>query len=55
MTIPPGHRFEATQALRQTLSRADSWGMLDTNPAKRGVDTAQVSAPSYSKKSHSKP
>jgi hypothetical protein len=22
MTIPPGHRFEATQALRQTLSRA---------------------------------
>ena len=25
MTIPIGHRFEATQALRQTLARAVSW------------------------------
>ena len=41
MTIPPGHRFEATQALRQTLSRAVSWGMLNTNPAKRGVENPQ--------------
>lgn len=38
MTIPPGHRFEATQALRQTLRRAVGWGMLNTNPAKRGVE-----------------
>jgi integrase len=43
MTIPPGHRFEATQALRQTLARAVSWGMLDTNPAKRGVENPQRS------------
>ncbi|MDP9492096.1 MAG: hypothetical protein M3P42_07870 [Actinomycetota bacterium] len=27
MTILPGHRFEATQALRQVLARAVSWGM----------------------------
>ena len=38
MTIPPGHRFEATQALRQTLARAVAWGLLETNPAKVGVD-----------------
>ena len=38
MTIPPGHRFEATQALRQTLARAIAWGLLETNPAKVGVD-----------------
>lgn len=37
MTIPRGHRFEATQALRQVLARAVSWGMLNTNPAKHGV------------------
>ena len=41
MTIPPGHRVEATQALRQTLARAVSWGMLNTNPAKRGVENPQ--------------
>lgn len=29
MTIPPGHRFEATQALRQVLGRAVDWGMLE--------------------------
>jgi hypothetical protein len=38
MTLPPGHRFEATQALRQVLHRAVAWGMLDSNPAKVGVD-----------------
>jgi hypothetical protein len=38
MTIPPGHRFEATQALRQVLARAVSWGLLDVNPAKLGVE-----------------
>lgn len=32
MTIPPGHRFEATQA----LARGVVWGMIDVNPAKRG-------------------
>jgi integrase len=37
MTVPEGHRFEATQALRQVLSRAVAWGLLDYNPAKRGV------------------
>jgi integrase len=38
MTLSPGHRFEATQALRQVLHRATAWGMIDTNPAKVGVD-----------------
>src|SRR5438128_3484840 len=41
MTIPPGHRFAATQALRQVLARAVVWGMIDVNPAKRGVDNPQ--------------
>jgi integrase len=41
MTIPPGHRFEATQALRQVLARAVVWGMIDVNPAKHGVDNPQ--------------
>jgi hypothetical protein len=41
MTIPPGHRFEATQALRQVLARAVVWGMIDVNPAKYGVDNPQ--------------
>ena len=37
LTVPDGHRFEATQALRQVLNRAVAWGLLDFNPAKRGV------------------
>ena len=41
MTLPTGHRFEATQALRQTLARAVEWGLIDTNPAKTGVDNPQ--------------
>jgi len=41
MTVPPGHRFEATQALRQVLARAVVWGMIDVNPAKQGVDNLQ--------------
>ena len=41
MTIPAGHRFEATQALRQVLGRAVNWGLLDVNPAKLGVENPQ--------------
>src|SRR3954453_186847 len=41
MTISPGHRFEATQALRQVLARAVVWGLIDSNPAKQGVDKPQ--------------
>ena len=41
MTISPGYRFEATQALRQVLARAVVWGMIDSNPAKQGVDNPQ--------------
>lgn len=41
MTIRPGNRFEATQALRQVLVRAVVWGMLDVNPAKQGVENPQ--------------
>jgi integrase len=37
MTIPEGHRYEATQALRQVLNRAVAWELLDYNPARRGV------------------
>src|SRR5712691_3103788 len=37
LTVPEGHRFEATQALRQVLNRAAVWGLIDYNPAKRGV------------------
>lgn len=37
MTIPEGHRYEATQALRQVLNRAVAWELLDYDPAKRGV------------------
>ena len=36
-TIPEGHRFEATQALRQVLNRAIDWGLIDSNPATRGI------------------
>ena len=38
MTLSPGYRFEATQALRQVLHRAVAWGMIDLNPAKVGVE-----------------
>jgi len=41
MTLPAGHRFEATQALRQTLARAVEWGPRYSNPAKTGVDNPQ--------------
>ncbi len=41
MTISAGHRFEATQALRQVLNRAVEWKMIDVNPAKHGVDNPQ--------------
>jgi len=37
LTVPEGHRFEATQALRQVLNRAVAWKLTDDNPAKRGV------------------
>jgi integrase len=36
-SVPEGHRFEATQALRQVLNRAVCWGLIDDNPAKLGV------------------
>src|SRR6266540_7446360 len=38
IALPQGHRFDATQALRQVLARAMVWGMIDVNPAKLGVD-----------------
>lgn len=36
-TLPGGHRFEATQALRQVLNAAVAWELIDVNPARRGV------------------
>jgi hypothetical protein len=41
MKISAGHRFEATQALRQVLARAVGWRLIDVNPAKQGVDNPQ--------------
>jgi integrase len=38
IALSPGYRFDATQALRQVLARAVVWGMIDSNPAKLGVD-----------------
>jgi integrase len=37
LTVSEGHRYEATQALRQVLNRAVAWGLIDYNPAKQGV------------------
>jgi integrase len=37
LTVPEGHRFEATQALRQVLNRAVAWRLIEENPATRGV------------------
>ena len=36
-TLPEGHRFEATQALRQVLNAAVAWELIDVNPARRGL------------------
>src|ERR687887_431318 len=36
MTISPGYRFEATQALRQGVHRGGGGGVIDVNPAKVG-------------------
>jgi hypothetical protein len=36
--LPEGHRFEATQALPQLLNRAVAWKIIDSNPARAGVD-----------------
>ena len=36
-TLPEGHRFEATQSLRQVLNCAVAWQLIDVNPARRGV------------------
>jgi integrase len=35
LTVPEGHRFEATQALRQVLNQAAAWKLIEENPAKR--------------------
>ena len=32
LTVPEGHRFEATQALRQVLNRAVNWKLIATTP-----------------------
>jgi hypothetical protein len=35
--LAEGHRFEATQGLRQVLNAAVAWQLIDDNPARRGV------------------
>jgi hypothetical protein len=37
VTLPEGHRFEATQALRQVLNATVAWDLIDANPARQGV------------------
>jgi integrase len=44
-TLPEGHRFEATQALRQVLNRAVAWKIVDSNPASAGVDNPRRQHP----------
>ena len=50
LTVPEGHRFEATQALRQVLNRAVAWKLIDENPARMEcrilADAAASSGPS---------
>jgi integrase len=41
LTVPEGHRFEATQALRQVLDRAVNWKLIDDNSAKRVPNPAR--------------
>src|SRR6266540_3669195 len=41
LTVPEGHRFEATQALRQVLNRAVTWKLIDDNPARRVPNPAR--------------
>jgi integrase len=41
LIVPEGHRFEATQALRQVLNRAVTWKLIDDNPAKRVPNPAR--------------
>src|SRR6266540_565868 len=43
--LPAGHRFEATQALRQVLNRAVAWRIIDSNPARAGVDNPRRQHP----------
>lgn len=38
MTLSPGYRFEATEALRRVLRGAVAWGILDVSQATIGVD-----------------
>jgi integrase len=44
-TLPEGHRCEATHALRQVLNRAVAWKIIDSNPAKVGVDNPRRQHP----------
>jgi hypothetical protein len=45
LTVPEGHRYEATQALRQVLTRAVAWKLIEENPGQaRGAESgAEVS------------
>jgi hypothetical protein len=46
MTIPAGHRFEATKALRQVLARAAAYDDRSVNAADVGGDRI-ASDPAY--------
>jgi hypothetical protein len=52
IVLSPGYRFDATQVLRQVLARAVLWGLIDVNPAKRGVITHRRGAGNSARSSH---
>jgi hypothetical protein len=52
LTVPEGHRFEATQALRQVLNRSVAWKLIDENPARRGCRIPAGAAGSSGRSRH---
>ena len=52
IALSPGHRFDATQALRQVLARAVLWGMIDVNRRSSASTTRHRGAGSSARLSH---
>ena len=57
MTIPPGHRFEATQALRQVVTRAivSGVGRLSVRRARRGRTSLPSAAQAHDRPDRQRP
>jgi hypothetical protein len=52
IALSAGYRFDATQALRQVLSRAVLWGMIDINRRSSASTTRHRGAGSSARSSH---